>query len=134
MFNRNLVPLSVVLDSIYQAAKDRRVVGIVAKLGTTTATRTQWQEIRDAIKHFRATGKRAICFSEAFAEYGSGTALYWVATAFDQIYTSPFSTIHLIALRMDMMFLKGTLDKLDVEPHAVRRSEYVGTTEIQISM
>jgi protease IV len=124
LLNLNIVSLQVVLESLYQAAKDRRVIGLVAKLGQTKATHTQWQEIRDALKHFRASGKKAICFSEAFAEYGSGTALYWVASAFDEIYTTPYSTLHLLALRMDMPFVKGTLEKLDVEPHAVRRSEY----------
>lgn len=124
MFDKNIVTLSTVLESIYQAAQDTRVVGLVARLGSTRATRTQWQEIRDAVKKFRSSGKRAVVFTEAFAEYGNGTLMYWIASAFDQIYTTPFSTVHLLALRMDMPFMKGTLAKLDVEPHAVRRSEY----------
>jgi protease-4 len=113
-----------VVEALDKAATDKRVKGLVAKIGAGGMGMAHTQEIRDAVIRFRASGKPAYAWAETFGEFGPGNGGYYLATAFDEIYLQPSGDVGLTGLMYESMFIRGTLDKLDVEPRMDHRYEY----------
>ncbi|HWK48057.1 MAG TPA: signal peptide peptidase SppA [Stellaceae bacterium] len=113
-----------VLETLRRAGTDDRVKGVIARVGNGGMGIAQIQELRDAIKAFRAKGKFAIAYAESFGEGGPGTGSYYLATAFDDIWLQPLGGVGLTGIRSEAMFLRGTLDKLGVVPRLDHREDY----------
>ncbi|MGA8550860.1 MAG: signal peptide peptidase SppA [Stellaceae bacterium] len=102
------------LDAIEAAGDDPRVKGLVARIGSDQFALAEAQQIRDAIRGFRAKGKFAIAFSDSFGEFGGGTRPYYLASAFDRIWLQPMGTVGLTGLYAETPYFKGTLDMLGI--------------------
>ncbi|MBX6367672.1 MAG: signal peptide peptidase SppA [Rhodospirillales bacterium] len=113
-----------VVDALQRAASDPRVVGVFALLGDDVYGFATTQELRAAIKAFRASRKPAIAFADSFGEFGSGLRSYYLATAFDEIWLQPGGSVGLVGLRSENPFLRDVLEKIGVEPRFERREEY----------
>ncbi len=112
------------VETLEQAGTDERVSGLVARIGAAPLATAQVQEIRDAVRAFRAKKKFAVAFSETFGEFGSGNGAYYLATAFDEIWLQPSGDVGLNGWVLEAPFLRGTLDKLGVTPQFGQRYEY----------
>lgn len=114
--------LQEVVDGIDAAAKDPRVKGIIATVGNEIAELpiAQVQELREALHHFRQSGKVSYCHAETF---GSNTD-YYLASAFDKIVLQPSGWLNLTGISLSSMFLRGFFEKLDIEPRFLQRHEY----------
>jgi len=112
------------VEALHQGAEDERVVGLVAKIGGGGLGFAQLQELRQAVIDFRASGKPAVAFSETFGEVAPGNGGYYLATAFDEIYLQPSGDVNLTGLILESQFLRGTLEKLGLEPRMDHRYEY----------
>jgi protease IV len=112
------------VEALEKAGDDSRVTGLVARVGAAPIGLAQVQEIRDAVRKFRAKKKFAVAFSETFGEVGPGSGAYYLATAFDQIYLQPSGDIGLTGIISETPFLRGTLDKLGMVPRMDHRYEY----------
>jgi protease-4 len=106
------------------AAKDPRVKALYARIGGQGHGLATAMEIRDAIIAFRASGKRAVAFSESFGELRPGTGGYYVATAFDEIWLQPRGAVSLSPLAAEGMFAKEALEKVGIEPQIAARKEF----------
>ncbi len=113
-----------VVEALQQASQDKRVKGLVARVGQSNMRLAQVQEVRDAVISFRAAGKPAIAYAETFGEAGPGNASYYLATAFDAVYMQPSGDVGLTGLIYEQPFLKGTLEKLGIVPRLDGRKEY----------
>jgi protease-4 len=113
-----------VVDALDRAAKDERVAGLVARVGSASMGLAQIQEVRDAVARFRASGKFAVAWSETFGEFGAGNGAYYLASSFDEIYLQPSGDLGLTGLMYESPFLKGTFEKLGVVPRMDHRYEY----------
>jgi protease-4 len=113
-----------VTEALDRAAGDRRVVGLVARVGASRMGMAQIQELRDAVTAFRGKGKPAIAYAETLGEFGPGNGAYYLATAFDRIYLQPSGSVGLTGLISRTSFVRGTLDKLGILPRVARREEY----------
>jgi protease IV len=116
--------LREVVETIERAASDPRVIALFARVGGSGTGLGQVQELRDAVITFRASGKRAIAFSETFGEFSPGNGAYYLATAFDEIALQPSGDVNLVGLMASVTFLRGALDKLGVDPRWDHRQEY----------
>jgi protease IV len=123
-FDGQTTAFTTVLTALKRGADDGRVKGLVARTGNVTLGLGQVQELRDAIKAFRAKGKFAYAFGETFGEISGGTRSYYLASAFDQIWLQPTGSLGLVGLHAEIPFFKGTLDKIGVEAQFGRRAEY----------
>ena len=119
-----VLTLRDVVDALEKAGDDRHVVGLVARLGAAPLGVAEIQEIRDAVKAFRAKKKFAVAYSETFGEFGPGNGAYYLATAFDEIWLQPSGDVGLNGLVGESPFLRGTLDKLGVKPEFAQRHEF----------
>jgi|HubBroStandDraft_1064217.scaffolds.fasta_scaffold01910_3 protease-4 len=123
-FDDKVPSFNAVLTALKRGAADDRVKGLVARTGGVTLGLGQVQELRDAVKAFRAKGKFAYAFGETFGEIGGGTRSYYAASAFDQIWIQPTGSLALVGLQAEIPFFKGTLDKIGVEAQFERRAEF----------
>jgi protease IV len=110
--------------ALVAAAKDPRVKALYARIGGQGHGLSTAMDIRDAVQAFRASGKKAIAFSESFGELSPGTGGYYVATAFDEIWLQPRGLVSLAPLSAEGVFAKDALDKLGVVPSVSARKEY----------
>lgn len=110
--------------ALRRAARDERVHALVARVGGGFRWPGKVQEVRDAVLAFRASGKRAIAYVEDFPFGYAGTTNYYLASAFDEIHMLPIGGVTLAGLALEVQFLRGTLDKLDVEAEIESRWEY----------
>ena len=63
---------------------------------------------------FRASGKRAVAFSETFGEVSSDAGSYHLATAFDEIVLQPSGDVGVVGIYSESPFLRGALDKAGI--------------------
>ncbi len=112
------------VSALDRASRDPDVVGVVARIGSGGHGLAVAQEIRDAVRRFRASGRFAVAYSETFGEGAAGNGGYYLATAFQEIWLQPSGDLNLIGLAAEVPFFAGALQKLDVEPVFSARGEY----------
>jgi protease-4 len=113
-----------VVLALDQAAADPRVAGLVVRLDDTRHGFAVAQELRDAVRRFRAAGKFAIAHADSFGELSSGNEGYYLATAFDEIHLQPVGLVGLTGLMAEVPLARELLASLGVELEVARRAEY----------
>ncbi len=126
---RRRLGLRMAVDRLASAARDRRVVGLLAKLGASSMSLAQAQELSDAVARFRANGKRTIAWAETFGELGGGQTAYVLAVAFDEVWLQPSGSVGLMGVSATGVFLRGVLDRAHIEPLLAQRHEYKGAAD-----
>jgi protease-4 len=116
--------LRPVLRALHEAGKDPRVVGLVAKVGDTSMSLARAQELRTAVAALAAGGKPTVAWAETFGESGNGTIPYLLASAFGTVWLQPTGELNVLGLAAEVTFVRGVLDKLDVDPLMDQRYEY----------
>lgn len=124
VFSRRVPTVRDVVDALEEAASDKRIVAVLAKVGSRGLGLAQIQEVRDAVVAFRKSEKPTIAYAETFGEAGPGTGAYYLATAFESIYLQPSGDVGLSGLIAESPFIRGTLDKVGLEPRFAQRREY----------
>src|SRR5688572_468655 len=84
--SRNVPVLRTVIERLREAGKSPAVKGLIAHVGPDVLTTAQVEELGAAVEAFAATGKKTVCWTEAFGEGGQGTLSYYLATHFDEIW------------------------------------------------
>ncbi len=121
--------VQALIEALDRAAVDPRVHGILASLDNAGIDMAHIQEIRAAVKRFRASGKFAHIYTASFADLGSGIGAYYFASAFDEIWMQPVGLVSMTGLALDMPFGKGTLEKMGVTAQFLHREEYKSAME-----
>jgi protease IV len=111
------------LRALHEAARDRRVSGLIAKVGGELPW-AGMQEIRRAVTAFAGAGKPTLAWAESFGEGAGDTAAYVLATAFDEIWVQPGGMLGLLGVGVETTFVRGALDRLGIEPQIEQRYEY----------
>ena len=108
------------VDSLRKAKVDSRIRAVLVKpAGFSSPYWGKVQELRDAMLDFRKSGKPLY----AYLEYG-GDREYYLATAADQVYLMPSTSLDLTGVATYELFLKGTLDKIGAIPDLHRIGDY----------
>jgi len=128
--DRNRLRTRDVVEALEAAAGDDRVVGLLVRGGGGLPGWGTAEELREAVTRFRAAGKPAVFFAGTFGELSPGQLSYHLATAFEAIHLQPSGDVGLAPLLMEAPFLRGALDRLEVEPRFDRRGEYKDAQEM----
>lgn len=104
------------------ASKDPKIKQFYARISNGSFNLSQAEEIRKAVINFRKSGKKAYIYLSG--DFTNSTLEYYLSTSFDEIWTSPLSDFNLMGLSIESPFLKGTLDKIGVEPQIYSFYEY----------
>lgn len=116
--------LNDILKNIKKASEDNNIKGIFMDISVIPAGIATVEEIRDALIEFKNSGKFIICFSNMFSQNA-----YYLATVADEVYFNPEGNMYFKGLHAEVMFLKGTLDKLDIEAQVIRAGKYKSAIE-----
>jgi protease-4 len=115
--------LRPILRALHEAAADRHVVGLIAKVGGALPWAAM-QELRLGVRVFAASGKPTLAWAESFGEGSGDTAAYVLATGFDQIWLQPGGGLGLLGVGVETTFVRGALDQLGIEPQFEQRYEF----------
>ncbi|MBD3636365.1 MAG: signal peptide peptidase SppA [Crocinitomicaceae bacterium] len=106
-----------ILDALKIAKEDDKVKGIFIECDGVDAGFASVKEIRDGIADFKESGKFVLAYSEYYS-----TKSYYLSTVADELYVFPTGMINFLGLGAELMFVKGALEKLDVEMQIIRGS------------
>ena len=117
--------LKEIKEAIRHAKSDDKIKGIYLEPRFFNAGFATLDEIRSELKNFKESGKFVVAFSEFYMEKG-----YYLASVADEIYLTPdFGSLEFNGLNVELTFIKGTLDKLGIEPQIFRVGEFKSAVE-----
>jgi protease IV len=125
--NHPLTVMDIVLG-LDAAERDSRVKGVYVRVGNGNLLISRAEEIKAALKKFRASGKFVIVHAQGFD--GAGLGDYLAATAGDQIWMQPKSPFAASGVGGGQIFLRGLLDKIKAEPQIAKRKEYKSAADM----
>jgi protease-4 len=110
-FIRETIPLTVtdVWAVLRKAASDSRIKGVILQPESLSMGWGKMQEVRADIEQFRKSGKPVYAFLKT-----PSAREYYLATAANRIYMEPQDYLMLKGMRFELMYFRGTLDKLGV--------------------
>jgi protease-4 len=116
IFGPRLVSRQDLRDGLNQAASDPRVQKVVVKVGDLQAGFATLQEVHALLQKVRKAGKETYAYLDTAGEFSPGNAQYLLSSACKKIVLSPLGDINLTGLAIRSPFIRGTLDKLEIEP------------------
>lgn len=116
--------LDEILKSLTKAKSDDRIKGILLELTGIEAGMATTEEIRNALLDFKKSGKFIYAYGESYSQKA-----YYLATVADSIYLYPTGDIDLRGLHADLMFFKGTMEKLEIKPEIIRHGKFKSAVE-----
>src|ERR1041384_1256442 len=111
--------LSSLLAQFRKAKVDKRITAVLLDVDMSEAGWAKSEEIRDAITDFRSSGKPVYAYMETGLNKD-----YYIATACDKIFVPPPGELFTIGLAADVMFFRGSLDKLGIYPDLYQIGKY----------
>ena len=103
------------LTQLRKAKIDNRIQGVLLDINFPGIGWGKADELRDAIKDFRASGKPIY----AYMEIGMNRE-YYIATAAEKIFVPPSGDLYINGFAAEAMFYKGSLDKLGIEAEVIQ--------------
>src|SRR5690242_5668664 len=129
VMTRHQPTITDMLAALKTARGDGRVKALVVKVGGKPIGLGVVQELREAVKRFRAAGKPTWVWAETFGEFSAGNVPYYLATAFDTIFLQPSGDVGLTGLAVERPFLRGALDKIGVQMEIGARHDFKSAAE-----
>src|SRR6266850_7925696 len=119
LFGGQPLSLNSLLAQLRKAKVDKRISAVLLEIDMPETGWAKAEEIRAAIADFRTSGKPVY----AYMEFGTNKD-YYLATACDKIFLPPPGELFTIGLAADVMFFRGSLDKLGIYPDIYQIGKY----------
>jgi protease-4 len=111
--------LTNLLLQIKKAKVDKRIGAILLDIDMSGAGWAKAEEIRDAVADFRTSGKPIY----AYMELGMNKE-YYIALACEKVFVAPPGDLFINGFAADVMFFRGSLDKLGIYPDVYQIGKY----------
>ncbi len=122
--NEKAQSLSALIVTLNKAAKDPAISGVLLDLSAFSLTLNQAQEIGNLMTNIRHAGKRVAVYA---ADYDTPT--YVLASFADTVIMPENGNVLIPGVALQMIFFKGTLDKLNLQPDFVQIGKFKGAEE-----
>lgn len=119
----NAPTMRVLRDGLAAAASDDAVLGLIVHIGTCPVTAAQAVELADLLAGF-GEHKPVWAYTESFGEFRTGLLPYLLAAHTDKVWLQESGELGLGGVRAQITLLRGTLDKVGLEPQFGQRKEY----------
>ncbi|MGJ7033093.1 signal peptide peptidase SppA [Niabella hirudinis] len=113
-----------VIRLIKKAETDSRIRAIYLVANGNVNGFASSDEIRTALTDFKKSGKEIIAFGNTMSQKA-----YSVANVANKIYVSPSGDFEWVGYRVNYLFLKGALDKLQINPQIFYAGKFKSATE-----
>ncbi len=111
-------------DGLVAAAKDARVRAVRVRINELATGLATLQELRALLERVAEAGKPTTAYLDTAGEFAPGNLEYYLATACDRIVLNPLGDVNLVGLSARVPFMRGTFDKLGIEPEFPGIGEY----------
>ncbi len=118
------IPLYSVVKAIEVAAEDPGIKFIYMTPESLNMGISQIEEVRDALKKFRSSGKAVVSYSTDL-----GNDSYYLASVADKVILNPYGDIFILGLSSNMIFFKDLLDRLGVDVQLIKHGKYKAAAE-----
>ena len=117
------------VQAINTAAADPGVKYIYLKTDGNTSGIAALGEIRQALEHFRNSGKPVIAWTE-----NPGAGAFYISSAADKIYMSEYQGANggLVGIASQSFYLKDLLDKAGINMQLIRHGKYKSAGEMYV--
>jgi protease-4 len=116
--------LNNLLTNLKKAKNDQNIEGIFLDMTLMLAGWSTIDEIRQAMKDFKESGKFIVAYGESFTQNA-----YYLATVADKIYLHPEGMLDFRGLNSELAFFKNMLEKLGIEPQVIRHGKFKSAAE-----
>lgn len=106
------------------AQADSSIKGIYILCGSNNNGFAASEELRKALLSFKASGKFIVAYGEAISQKG-----YYVGNTADKLYCHPLGGVEWAGFSSNLLFLKGMLDKLEIQPQIFYAGKFKSATE-----
>jgi len=118
--------LQRILDNLEKARVDKRIDGVILKVSASnTAGLAKLQEIREAVKRVRKSGKKVLCYTDSMDKWA-----YYLAASCDSIFAAPPAYFTFMGFGTTSEHVKGTLEKLGIKPNIHKIKDYKSAAEM----
>ncbi len=122
--DENVPGLYDVVRMIAHAKKDSSIKGIYIKSDDNANGFAASEELRNALADFKQSRKFVIAYGDVLSQKA-----YYIASVADKLYCNPKGTVDWRGLESTLLFLKGTLEKLEIEPQIFYAGKFKSATE-----
>ncbi len=120
---RSLSVISVV-ETLHRAETDAKVKGLLIRLPEGGVSPGAADELRLAIRSFRATGKPVLAHSQGIYASGVSTAAYMLGSASGDFWMQPGAALQATGIAADETFFKRAFDKYGIHADYQQRYEF----------
>lgn len=116
--------LDDIIENIKKAKSDSSIRGIYMELSSLPSGIATIEEVRNALADFKSSKKFIITYGEELTQ-----GAYYLASISDKIYLNPQGLVDFKGLNAEIMFFKGSLEKLGIEPQVIRHGKFKSAIE-----
>lgn len=116
--------LTEIVALIHAAATDEKIKAIYLDIDEISGGLASIEEIRNALIDFKKSKKTIYSYSEVYTQKA-----YYLASVADKIYLNPAGLLEFKGFSSKVMFFKGALEKLDIEPEIIRVGSFKSAVE-----
>lgn len=109
---------------IRHAKSDSAVKGIYLRCGSNANGFASGESIREALADFKSANKFVIAYGDVITQGG-----YRVGNVANKLYCNPKGGVDWKGYATQLMFLKGTLERLDIQPQIFYAGKFKSATE-----
>lgn len=120
----NTIGLYDIIRNLERASKDPDITGVLLKSGLSGPGISTLDEIREALKSFKNSGKFVLAYADMYTQGG-----YYLSTAADRVFLNPEGILEFRGLRSDVIFFKNALEKIGVDVQVIREGRYKSAVE-----
>jgi len=113
-----------VVRILEHAADDDNIKGIYLKTDGNPNGFATSEELRRALLNFKKSGKFVYAYGEGMTQQA-----YYLASAADKVFLHPQGGLDFAGFSSTIMFLKGTLEKLEIHPEIFYDGKFKSATE-----
>ena len=124
LFGRRTLSTMSIIESLRRAETDSHVKGVLIRLPEGGLAPGEADELRLAVKHFRASGKPVYAHSQGLFPSGAVTSTYMLGAAADQLWMQPGASFEAVGIASEEPFFKRLFDKYGVKADYQQRAEY----------
>lgn len=110
--------------ALEHAATNDKIKGIMLSAPSLMGGFAMGAEVRDALVEFKTSGKFIISYADYLTEGG-----FYLSSVADELYISPAGGVEWNGLSSTTPFLKGTFEKLEIEPQIFRVGTFKSAVE-----
>jgi protease IV len=122
--SENVPGLYDIVRMLKYAKNDSHVAGVYIKCGNNANEMAANEELRQAIADFKSSEKFVIAYGEVISQGG-----YYLAQLADKIYCHPQGGLEWNGFASTNIFIKGLLDKLEIQPQIFYAGKFKSATE-----